>query len=341
MRSILAKTLCCSFSIYPGFGYLLIPKHQSPIGRRHASARRTPPKPKGRSSYLIRNSAQNPPPTMGLRDILKKKSTLEASDPDPATVSRLAGPEFTFVRSDTYTHEVIHPPQYPDGDDDGGDDAGGGTYLTARDKEKDKSSHRLSLDVFRGSRSRSASASSHGTAGGGGNKESSSSAGGAARRLSHRLHLARSPTSSEMVPQDLPAIVTHRAPDGREDRDGTESQWEKRATMLARENEKHRSRPPTPVGGGGVEDQLGRMRLGSPGEQGRGGGAGGPAVPVVVAGPDDGVVSSKAIDEDIQEAIRLHEEGDLQRSTALFARLADPKGANNPLSQVLYGLALR
>ncbi|KAJ9627317.1 hypothetical protein H2203_003779 [Taxawa tesnikishii (nom. ined.)] len=33
--------------------------------------------------------------------------------------------------------------------------------------------------------------------------------------------------------------------------------------------------------------------------------------------------------------------GDLERSTAIFSRLADPAGANNPLSQVLYGLALR
>ncbi|KAJ2984867.1 hypothetical protein NUW58_g5834 [Xylaria curta] len=54
-----------------------------------------------------------------------------------------------------------------------------------------------------------------------------------------------------------------------------------------------------------------------------------------------GVISSKEIDQDIQEAIRLHEEGDLERSTQLFGRLADPYGANNPLSQVLYGLALR
>ncbi|KAL2109325.1 hypothetical protein VUR80DRAFT_2581 [Thermomyces stellatus] len=47
------------------------------------------------------------------------------------------------------------------------------------------------------------------------------------------------------------------------------------------------------------------------------------------------------VDEDIQEAIRLHEEGNLEASTRLFGRLADPKGANNSLSQVLYGLALR
>ncbi|KAJ5936251.1 hypothetical protein N7454_005549 [Penicillium verhagenii] len=43
----------------------------------------------------------------------------------------------------------------------------------------------------------------------------------------------------------------------------------------------------------------------------------------------------------IQEAIRLHESGDLERSTQMFGQLANPNGANNPLSQVLYGLALR
>ena len=32
---------------------------------------------------------------------------------------------------------------------------------------------------------------------------------------------------------------------------------------------------------------------------------------------------------------------ELDKSTALFGKLADPNDANNPLSQVLYGLALR
>jgi TPR repeat protein len=32
---------------------------------------------------------------------------------------------------------------------------------------------------------------------------------------------------------------------------------------------------------------------------------------------------------------------DLERSTMMFSQLADPNGHNNPLSQVLYGLALR
>jgi len=53
------------------------------------------------------------------------------------------------------------------------------------------------------------------------------------------------------------------------------------------------------------------------------------------------VVSTKYVDDNIQEAIRLHEAGQLETSTSMFGRLADPNGENNALSQVLYGLALR
>jgi hypothetical protein len=42
----------------------------------------------------------------------------------------------------------------------------------------------------------------------------------------------------------------------------------------------------------------------------------------------------------LQETARLTR-ADLVRSTEMFGRLADPNGANNALSQVLYGLALR
>jgi TPR repeat protein len=174
-------------------------------------------------------------------------------------------------------------------------------YLSTQGQEPRKS--RRSLDVFR---SRSASASD-GASGG-------TSSG---KRLSQRLHLTRAPASSERVPQNLPDIVLPADP---KDQDGAESQWEHRATMLASQNEMARSRPGTPSGSG------------SPGM---------PEIQVHQS-PDAGnVVSSKATDSDIQEAIRLHEAGDLQASTRLFGRLADPHGANNPLSQVLYGLALR
>ena len=59
-----------------------------------------------------------------------------------------------------------------------------------------------------------------------------------------------------------------------------------------------------------------------------------------VIGVGEGIVDKNA-DDNIQEAIRLHEEGSLEEATKMFGRLADPGGTNNALSQVLYGLALR
>ncbi|KAH8737247.1 hypothetical protein BGZ61DRAFT_11784 [Ilyonectria robusta] len=243
---------------------------------------------------------------MGLRDFLKKKDELDHGEPaDQATVDRLNAPEFTFIRSDTSTQEQIYPPgtfkQEPKYDD--------GNLLSPKEPSK----ARRSLDVFRSSRSRSASVSSQG---------SHSSNPKESRRLSHRLHLTKAPESSQSVPTNLPDIV---APANPEDKDAAESQWEKRATMLASQNDMARSRPASPVP---PTDGVSQTGLG--GQQ-----------PPRKRSPSVGPVSSKTIDEDIQEAIRLHEEGDLERSTRLFGKLADPRGANNPLSQVLYGLALR
>ncbi|KAF4992583.1 hypothetical protein FGRMN_7068 [Fusarium graminum] len=218
---------------------------------------------------------------MGIRDILKKKDDLSAGQPpEKDTVNRLAAPEFTIIRSDTSTEERIYPPSMKSVDN---------LHLAVQDaKEKEKP--RRSLDVFRSGRSRSGSESSQTK------KESG------ARRLSQRLHLSRAPPSSENVPQNLPDIVTSDAQD--------ESQWEKRATMLAGQNKTAR----------------GNSRPGTPSDSGRSEGR---------------AISSQQIDADIQEAIRLHEEGRLELSTRMFGKLADPQGANNPLSQVLYGLALR
>jgi hypothetical protein len=215
---------------------------------------------------------------MGIRDILKKKDDLSTGQPpEKGTIDHLAAPEFTIIRSDTSTQERIYPPSMKSADN---------LHLAVQEpKEKDKP--RRSLDVFRSGRSRSASESSQTK------KESG------ARRLSQRLHLSRAPPSSENVPENLPDIVT-----------SDEAQWEKRATMLAGQNNRARS----------------NSRPGTPSDSGRGEGR---------------AVSSQQIDQDIQEAIRLHEEGNLELSTRMFGRLADPQGANNPLSQVLYGLALR
>jgi TPR repeat protein len=86
-----------------------------------------------------------------------------------------------------------------------------------------------------------------------------------------------------------------------------EEKWEKRATLLAKTNPNQE--------GGAVRPATPQRR---------------PSREQITEG-----------DDDIQEAIRLHEEGDLTKSTEMFGRLADPHGANNCLSQVLYGLALR
>ena len=249
---------------------------------------------------------------MGLRDLLRKKS--DVSDHEGS--SNPGTPDITFVRSDTYADEVIHPPSMSD----------------RRTPEPDNSSRLSVSGILRGQPNRSGSVSSNRSDTSGREKERES----ATRRLSHRLHLHRSPSSSDNVPQNLPEIVVPEGGEG--DKEGAESQWERRATMLARENEKHRSRPPSPSrSSSNLSQEFGRLGLNTVRDGASDDGERNPSP----SHSTSGVVSSKAIDEDIQEAIRLHEEGHLQESTAMFGRLADPKGSNNPLSQVLYGLALR
>ena len=128
--------------------------------------------------------------------------------------------------------------------------------------------------------------------------------------------MRKSQISSTSVPTNLPEINVG-------DGDVGESQWEKRATILARENERSRSRPGTPNGSTADLPGIASMTLGE------------------TPGKDKGAVSTKQVDDNIQEAIRLHEAGELETSTRMFGRLADPNGENNALSQVLYGLALR
>ncbi|KAI0125802.1 hypothetical protein BJ170DRAFT_734607 [Xylariales sp. AK1849] len=247
---------------------------------------------------------------MGLRDMLKKKDRLaeEYSADHAATVGRLNAPEFTFIRSDTHTQEIIYPPPSPADSHNNENDS----YLTAKDSGNRV---RRRLDVFKTKSPANSASSVESEAP---KRESPS------RRLSHRLHLSRQPSTSEYVPENLPQI---KLPPGDEtaDKDVAEREWEKRATILAQKNEQTQSRSPTPSPMGEKPNPYDVGALAH----------------TLPQNNKDGVVSSKAIDEDIQEAIRLHEEGSLERSTQMFGRLADPKGANNPLSQVLYGLALR
>lgn len=260
---------------------------------------------------------------MGIRDMLKKKDRFdhEYSDEQHAAVDRLAGPEFTFIRSDTHTQEVIYPPPSPIIARDDAEQ-----YLSAKDSSGSAGKSRRSLDVFK-TRSRGSSLSSAKSSDHLGAKKDTN----LSRRLSHRLHLSRAPSTSEYVPENLPTIKIGDGDvdgDAGPDKEAREREWEKRATILAARNEQTLSRSAS------ISPSPGRENVDPFDMQ---------AVnrSLQTQSNSDGAVSSKTLDDDIQEAIRLHEEGHLEQSTAIFGRLADPHGNNNPLSQVLYGLALR
>lgn len=138
------------------------------------------------------------------------------------------------------------------------------------------------------------------------------------RRLSTRLHLHRdksrsSSTSSANLPPNLPDI--HDAYTDEGDQDEKEAKWEQRATILASASKS----PATTVGVGPTTAQMSQLNLGNTGGRARS-------------------VSDAQSDVNIQNAIRLHEEGRLEEATRMFKELADH---GNVLSEVLYGLSLR
>ncbi|KAK7923373.1 hypothetical protein PG985_007444 [Apiospora marii] len=301
---------------------------------------------------------------MGIRDMLKKKDRLaEGYSADAATtVNKLAAPEFTFIRTDTHTEERIFPPSTPQDE-----------YLTAKDSfpaAPAATKPRRSLDVFK-SRSRGNSASSANNNDTSKNHKEATAAAAVpptspllpqnqqqsqtslrpketvGRRLSHRLHIGTSSTprrtsTSEFVPENLPTI--NLPPDA------AEPEWEARATALAHQTEQARSRSgsvtPSPLAEKANPYELPPLDMGI--DRGIIDGITGTTTSTTTAAAGNEPrptttrkVSSQQIDADIQEAIRLHEDGQLEQSTVKFGILADPNGANNPLSQVLYGLALR
>jgi hypothetical protein len=139
-----------------------------------------------------------------------------------------------------------------------------------------------------------------------------------AAKSPQRLHFGRTRSSSSaIVPDNLPEV----GGDGVARTEEEEAKWEQRATVLVTEGLGHAggtSRPTTPrevaapLSPGGQRGRNRSPSIGVPGDE-----------------------------DNIQEAIRLHEKGNLEASTALFGRLADPSSHNNALAQVLYGLALR
>jgi hypothetical protein len=245
---------------------------------------------------------------MPFRDIMKKKEKEKEELKETPTQADNV-PVFTFMRSDTHTQEIISPPTFSSIESESSNPP----FLT------DGNSESKTSRLFKG---RSRSNSNTSTASAVSHVSESRKTRPTSRRLSERLHLRKADQTSESVPDDLPEI---RVQDEEEAIGvGIESQWEKRATMLARKNEQSRSRPGTPSGSTADLTNFNTMSLsGSP------------------RGKDTGIVLTKATDDNIQEAIRLHESGELEKSTKMFGRLADPNGQNNALSQVLYGLALR
>ncbi|EGP92130.1 uncharacterized protein MYCGRDRAFT_33587 [Zymoseptoria tritici IPO323] len=214
-----------------------------------------------------------------LRDLLKKKDKIvEQSTPE----NNLSPPEFTFIRTTTQDFERIEPPSYPE------------------DSQ--------SLPAKANNTSSQATADTNG--------QQLPTRPKSERRISGVLHLhsrshsrSNSAELSVNLPRDLP-----EAPEGTaEAKEHREAQWEKRATILAKNS---------PLRDGALqtaqsEDRAQNRRSKSPS------------------------ISDATGDVNIQEAIRLHEAGDLPRSTEMFGQLARPDGANNALAQVLYGLALR
>lgn len=133
------------------------------------------------------------------------------------------------------------------------------------------------------------------------------------RKLSERLHLNKdrsASTSSVNLPNDLPSIEDAYTDSG--DRQDKEARWEQRATLLASKSPIIIPNSPTA--------QMSNLSLGAP------------------ASPRPKSINDPSSDIDIQEAIRLHEAGDLAQATEMFRQLAQ---SGNVLSQVLYGLSLR
>ena len=242
--------------------------------------------------------------TMPLRDLLKKKEKLAQSAElsEPVSPPLPHASEFRFVRTDTNAEEEIEPPTFD---------------------EEETNPITTPVTPKRGfGRFRKSSTAS----------PESSPSRKEHRKLSEKLRIGSTPksrsssASSAHVPSDLPDIRDAYRDDG--DQQEREAQWEQRATILAKENvspeqptgsNRNSPKPPTTA----VE----AMNITDGDRGGQSPAAGRPRS-----------VSDAAGDFDIQEAIRLHEAGELPQATAMFRTLADQ---GNVLSQVLYGLSLR
>lgn len=138
------------------------------------------------------------------------------------------------------------------------------------------------------------------------------------KRLSERLHLGSmsksrsSSAHSSNLPSNLPDIPDAYSPRG--DQEEKEAEWEQRATMLA-----NTTRPRTPDASSAPAADMSQLSVESPRGRPRS-------------------ISDAQSDVNIQNAIKLHEDGKLEEAAHMFKQLADE---GNVISQVLYGLSLR
>ncbi|KAF1975228.1 HCP-like protein [Bimuria novae-zelandiae CBS 107.79] len=137
----------------------------------------------------------------------------------------------------------------------------------------------------------------------------------------HKLHFGRSRSGSSVnVPQDLPEV----GGDGVARNEEEEARWEKRATMLVEG---------TVLKSGGTTPTI---EVNNPMSSGSRNGPSRSNSFDATAGHDP-----ESPEQKFQDAIDLHKEGDFVKSTKKFGEVADTKGPNQALAEVLYGLALR
>ena len=255
---------------------------------------------------------------MPLKDLLKKKEKIstDASEGSRTASGQPDTPQFTFIRTTTDLEETIEPPSFPD-DPGQPPDKSKTSKLSSRFRKSPSpltANANVRPDVQpNDSKPRDP------------NNFEPPKTKGHERKLSERLHLhsrssshSNSSINSTNIPSDLPEIPSEAV--DIKDEDG-QAKWEARATILAKSNGLDGRGRTSSVGSVGKHPVSGDER---PGGRSR-----------------SRSVGDEKGDANIQQAIELHEQGDLERSTKIFGILADPKGANNALSQVLYGLALR
>lgn len=264
-----------------------------------------------------------------MQELLRKRDQLRHADVNIATTNQIdarsddEAPTPMIFRSTTANEEIIHPPSSPEF-------SPSPSRSPQRPSIPDHSSSpsllpsprtrfRPSLHIRRWSKNNANDLSPNEEGG----SLSPMSPTGTGRSLSDRMkRLSFKPrsrttsASSVHVPEDLPDIAVTNdafAISGEEH----EAEWERRAALLAQHQ---RARAPS------ASTSAVTSRSTSP---------------LPSRGLSPAPVSAETVDAQIQQAISLHESGELEQSTAIFRTLANPNGANNPFSQTLYGLALQ